>query len=69
MDIIVTIAVIYFGYRGYQWYQSVQDQVKAGGQAPPKVEYDQDFHDPKQPQPGDDDDYIEYEELKDDPVP
>ncbi|NJC28251.1 hypothetical protein [Neolewinella antarctica] len=64
MDFLITIALIYFAYRGYQWYQATQAQVKSGGQQPPEVDADFDFDSPTRPQPGDENDYIDYEEIK-----
>ncbi len=60
MDLIWTIVLVYLAYRGYQWYNGLQAQVK-GGDRPPQV--DADFE-PPHPHPGDEDDYIEYEEVK-----
>ncbi|OAV43278.1 hypothetical protein [Lewinella sp. 4G2] len=64
MDFLFTALFIYLAYRGYTWYQNVQAQVK-GAPRPPEVDVNTDFHDPRQPQPGDEDDYIDYEEIKD----
>ena len=63
-DLLLTIAVIFLGYKGYQWYTNLQSQVKPGPEAPPEVDADADFHDPAHPQPGDENDYIDYEEVK-----
>ena len=62
MDFLFTLVLVYLAYRGYQWYQNVQAQVH-GAQRPPEVDADADFHHPAQPQPGDEDDYIDYEEV------
>ena len=61
-DLLLTIALVYFAYRGYQWYARVQEQAKVNGGTPLReLEEDQlDQH----PQPGDENDYIEYEEMK-----
>ena len=64
MDIIWTIVLVYVAYRGYQWYQGIQAQV-SGGKRPSEVPAD-DLDPPPTPQPGDEDDYIEYEEIKTD---
>ncbi len=55
MDFIFTIVMIYLAYRGYQWYQRVQAQVKGG--PPPNPNIDGTV-------PEDRDDYIDYEEVK-----
>lgn len=64
MDVIITIALIYFAYRGYKWYQNIQAQALGGTDKPREVDADMDFSDAGTPQPGDEDDYIEYEEVK-----
>lgn len=64
MDILITIAVIYFAYRGYQWYQDLQAQALGGSRKPPEVDADADMRDASVPQPGEEDDYIDYEEVE-----
>jgi hypothetical protein len=61
MDILITIALIYFAYRGYSWYSSMQEQIK--GSAPREVEDEEIVINP-QPGPGSEDDFIDYEEIK-----
>jgi hypothetical protein len=57
-DLILTLVVVYLGYRGYSWYANMQEQVKSGQQPPHQVGNDQPTdHRPK------DDDYIDYEEV------
>ena len=64
-DLLLTIALIYFAYRVYQWYQRTREQPRAGaGAAPREVPLDQFGRDPIATQPGDDNDYIDYEEIK-----
>jgi uncharacterized membrane protein YebE (DUF533 family) len=60
MDILITIALVYLAYRGYQWYTNIQKQVN-GPKRPREVRED-DFA--NTPQPGNEDDYIDYEEVK-----
>ncbi|WP_157976301.1 hypothetical protein [Lewinella sp. IMCC34191] len=55
-DLFLTIALIWFAYRGYQWYQRMQGQVGPGRKPHDKL------HD--MPEPEDRDDYIDYEEVK-----
>ena len=54
-DLLLTIALIYFAYRGYQWYSHMKNQVKAGPPPNPNIDI---------PVPEDRDDYIDYEEVK-----
>ena len=64
MDFIITIALIYFAYRGYQWYTNVQRQARMnGGGQPPEVDASE-FDRPTGTQAGDENDYIDYEEVK-----
>ena len=62
MDFIITIALIYFAYRGYQWYGRLQEQVKAG--PPPNPSVRRGFDEPIDVSPDRDNDYIDYEEVK-----
>ena len=62
MDLIWTLVVVYLAYRGYKWYQTLQSQVK-GADRPPRMDLDEEVP-AAHPRPGDEDDYIEYEELK-----
>lgn len=55
-DLLLTIALIWFAYRGYQWYQRVQGRMGPGRKPHDKL------HD--MPQPEERDDYIDYEEIK-----
>ena len=56
-DLLLTIALVYFAYRGYQWYTHMKNQVK-GGPPPPRNLSDT-------PEPEDrSDDFIDYEEVK-----
>ncbi|SEQ86903.1 hypothetical protein [Neolewinella agarilytica] len=60
MDLIITIALVYLAYRGYQWYSAMQAQVNQGPPPPPRVDDDTvEISD----QPDNDTDYIDYEEL------
>ena len=61
-DLVLTILLIIVAYKGYQWYTKLQAQVKAGPKPPPEVEPDLDLS--AHPQPGDENDYIDYEEIK-----
>jgi hypothetical protein len=61
MDILITIALIYLAYRGYSWYASLQEQIK--GSTPREVEDEEIVINPN-PQPGSEDDFIDYEEIK-----
>jgi hypothetical protein len=61
MDILITIALIYFAYRGYNWYTSMQEQLK--GSVPREVEDEEIVVNPS-PGPGSEDDFIDYEEVK-----
>ncbi len=57
MDFIFTIALIYFAYRGYRWYQHLQAQVGPGPKRKPNDKIDitpEEEHD----------DYVDYEEVK-----
>ena len=54
-DLLLTLALLYFGYRGYQWYSHMKNQVKSG--PPPNRNIDitpDEEHD----------DYVDYEEVK-----
>lgn len=62
MDILITIAVVYFAYRGYQWYTNIQNQVNGAGR--PREVNEEDLAANPPPQPGSEDDYIDYEEIK-----
>jgi len=62
MDILITIALVYLAYRGYQWYTNIQEQVN-GPKQPREVREDEFAANPP-PQPGSEDDYIDYEEIK-----
>ncbi|WP_168797663.1 hypothetical protein [Neolewinella litorea] len=55
MDFIFTIALIYFAYRGYQWYSRMQQQVGRGPKPHDKIDITPDEER---------DDYIDYEEVK-----
>lgn len=55
MDFIFTIALIYFAYRGYQWYTNMQKQVKPGPPPNDKIDITPDEEH---------DDYVDYEEVK-----
>ena len=60
MDLIITFALLYLAYRGYQWYSAMQAQVNEGPPPPPRVDDDNiDISD----YPDNDTDYIDYEEL------
>ncbi len=60
-DLFLTIALIYFAYRGYSWYTAVQARVQGG---PGKEEVGEEEISIKQsPAPGQEDDFIEYEEV------
>ena len=63
-DLVVTIALIYFAYRAYGWYQSLRNQAGSGGVPLREVRTDERGEDPIVTQPGDENDYIEYEEIK-----
>lgn len=68
-DLLLTIALLFFAYKGYQWYSNVQAQVR-GADKPRTIHADEDLaKDPRQDQPGDEDDYIDYEEVEDDGPP
>lgn len=56
MDFIFTLVTIYLAYRGYQWYTTMQKQVKAG--PPPNRNID------ITPEEEERDDYVDYEEVK-----
>lgn len=57
MDLIITIALVYFAYRGYQWYTRMQDQVSQGPPPNPNIDI-------TPPEEAESDDYIDYEEVK-----
>lgn len=61
MDILITIALVYLAYRGYQWYTNIQNQVSGPGRH--REVREDDFAANPPPQPGSEDDYIEYEEV------
>jgi len=67
MDILITIGLVYVAYRGYSWYQHLQNQVKGPSEfREVRKEEEDDRPDvviTKAPKAGDDD-YIEYEEIK-----
>lgn len=62
-DLLLTIAVIFFAYKGYQWYQGMQKQVK-GSEQPPTI--DANYRPEGTVHTGDEDDYVEYEVIDDD---
>ena len=68
-DLLLTLVLVYAAYRAYQWYQGVQERAKQPGPPPPKVELDDRGTDPLATYPGDGDDYIEYEEIKEERNP
>ncbi len=57
-DLFLTLALVYVVYRGYGWYNRLQEQVKAGSKKPPFVD--------KQPPSNKraEEDYIDYEEVE-----
>ncbi len=55
-DLLLTIALIWFAYRGYQWYNHMKGEVGPGRRPNDKL------HD--RPEPEERDDYIDYEEIK-----
>lgn len=57
-DLLLTLVVVYLGYRGYSWYTNMQEQIKSGNRPPGQVGHDQ----PIDRRPADDD-YIDYEEV------
>ena len=57
-DLLITLVVVYLGYRGYTWYTKMQEQIKAGQRPPDQVGRDR----PTGSRPKDDD-YIDYEEV------
>lgn len=63
MDLIITLALIYFAYRGYQWYSNVQEQVRQGPPPPRNVRPGHDEPIDVSPREDGDTDYIEYEEV------
>lgn len=67
MDFLLTIALIYFAYRGYQWYTALQNQVRGGDGLREVPEEDDmpldDLTVTKRAEPLRDDDYIDYEEV------
>jgi hypothetical protein len=69
MDILITIGLVYLAYRGYNWYNALQQQVKGKTplrEVPEEEEEDvlDDITVKDAPQPLRDDDYIDYEEVK-----
>lgn len=61
-DLILTLVVVYLGYRGYSWYTNIQEQIKSGQKPPNKV----DANAPtghRRDNDDDNDDYIDYEEV------
>lgn len=65
MDFIITIGLLYLAYRTYQWYSNLQDQARHGDDIHRVSEEEMDLNDDHQP--GRDDDYIDYEEIREDP--
>ena len=61
MDFIITIGLLYLAFRGYQWYQRIQGEVKGDGKIREVREEDL-YAEP--PAPEVDDSYIDYEEIK-----
>lgn len=59
MDILITIALVYFAYRGYQWYTNVYEEVN--GPKWPREVHEDEFA--NTPPPANEDDYIDYEEV------
>jgi hypothetical protein len=57
MDFIFTLVAIYLAYRGYQWYTNIQGRVESGRDRRPPL-------DPRPEEPEDNDDFIDYEEVK-----
>lgn len=55
MDFLFTIALIYFAYRGYQWYTNTQKKVRQGPPPDPTIDITPDEEH---------DDYVDYEEVK-----
>lgn len=55
MDLLITLGLIYLAYRGYRWYNNVQEQARVGGTRPPG----------QAPEGSAPDDYIDYEEIND----
>lgn len=62
MDFIITIGLLYLAYRGYQWYQRLQGEVRGDGKIR-EVREDELF-DAAPPPATREDDYIDYEEIK-----
>lgn len=62
MDILITLGLVYAAYRGYQWYTNIQNQVDGPGR--PRKVNEEELADNPPPQPGSEDDYIDYEEVK-----
>ena len=53
MDLLFSLVVIYLAYRGYRWYNGLQQQVQSGqGQVNDPI------------QKGAEEDYIDYEEVE-----
>ena len=70
-DLLLTLALVYFGYRIYQWYQRQKDGVKNArdrfdlGSAPrEEARRRTAARDEPVDLPRDDDDFIDYEEVK-----
>lgn len=60
MDILITLALVYLAYRGYNWYTTMQARIKN----PDIREVDDEAFVHPNPEPGAEDDYIDYEEIK-----
>lgn len=60
MDILITLALVYFAYRGYNWYTAMQARSKD----PEIRDVDEEAFINPNPESGRDDDYIDYEEIK-----
>lgn len=54
MDLLLTLGLIYLAYRGYRWYNGLQQQVRSGDRDPNRVN----------PRDKREDDYIDYEEVE-----
>lgn len=59
MDILITLALVYLAYRGYNWYAAIQARIKDSDIR----EVDEEVFIKPNPEPGKDDDYIDYEEV------
>lgn len=56
-DLFLTLALIYFGYRAYNWYARMQQQVGRGNADP-------DWVDSQREHRQNEDEYIDYEEVE-----